>query len=246
MLVISPDRFLNDPLTTSSASIDKPSADFAPRACNWSFAWICASVPGLASAYFTESPLNRLNSVLLPVCTTSFLAPTSSVIVPVAASTVLTIPPTPRAFQSACCAACICAIALDFIRITRSALKLAVPSTALPVTSTRSPTAMSLNCPGVAVFRSVLPTPSCSTFAPLATLTVTACPVSVAIVKLLPAMVFTVPSLETGAAAAAAAGACACAAIPAHVPHAMEKTTPMRNAILSNPDLFPVAICILI
>jgi hypothetical protein len=26
----------------------------------------------------------------------------------------------------------------------------------------------------------------------------------------------------------------------------MEKTTPMRNAILSKPDLFPVAICILI
>ena len=55
---------------------------------------------------------------------------------------------------------------------------------------------MSENWLGFAVFRSVLPTASCKTFASLATLTVTVCPASVAIVSVPPAMVFTVPSSE--------------------------------------------------
>jgi len=37
-LAISPERSRNAPLTTSSACTCNPSADFFPRACNWSFA----------------------------------------------------------------------------------------------------------------------------------------------------------------------------------------------------------------
>ena len=53
----------------------------------------------------------------------------------------------------------------DFIKITRLAAKLPGASPAFTGASMRSPTAMSESCAGVAVFRSVLPTASCCTFA---------------------------------------------------------------------------------
>ena len=56
---------------------------------------------------------------------------------------------------------------------------------------------------------------------------------------MLPDTVFTVPSCDTDAAGA---GAWACAAIPKHAPPAMEHRSPALTAILSEIELFPIAI----
>ena len=158
-------------------------------------------------------------------------------------------PPTPRAFQSACCAACICAMSADFIRTTCRALKLAGASPALPVARTRSPTAMSVNWLGFAVFRSVLPTASCTTFAPLAHVD-----------RHRLAGVGGQRNCVAGNRLHRAELGCACRRRRSNrrrgclglgrgckaVAPARERKTPRQNAILSETDLFPVAICILL
>ena len=204
-LISSPERSWNDPLTTSAACTVNPSADFVPRACNWSFTCTCANAPGFAFSYFTESPAKRLNAVLLDVTTAIFFVPEVSVIVPLAGSMALTMPPTPFVFQSACWSACILAMSADFISTTCRALKLSAASPALTEARMRSPTAMSENWLGVAVFKSTLPTASTETFTPSGTVMVTVPPASVTTVRALPLIAFTVP--RCGGVAGAAAGA---------------------------------------
>ena len=172
-----------------------------------------------------------------------FLVPDVSVMVPLAGSTALTIPPTPFVCQSACSAACICAMSDDFIRITRTALNDAGVSPALPVTRMWSPAAISLNWTVVAAFKSVLPTGTCRIRAPGATVTAIVFPPSAAIVIELPETALTVPRSDSVEAAAAAAGAGAWATIEEPV---TRKISPTPSEIVSKRHLFRVAICILI
>ena len=174
---------------------------------------------------------------------TTFFAPDVIVIVPAAGSIALTMPPTPFTFQSACCAACICAMSADLITTTCRATKLSGVSPARTAARSRSPTAMSENCAGLAVFKSVLPTAICCTLAPSGTMIVTVGPASVASVTEVPDIAFTVPSLA-GIVAAAGAGAGVCAGSVGPIPPTTVKRIPRLNAILS--ELFRTAISILI
>ena len=80
------------------------------------------------------------------------------------------------------------------MRTTRTAVNGLAASPDLPVARIRSPTAMSDTAAGVAVFRSVLPTGSCTILTASERVTVTGWPESGATVIALPAMAFTVPS----------------------------------------------------
>ena len=105
----------------------------------------------------------------------------------------LTMPPTPFAVQSACWLACILAMSADFITTTCRAVNPSGVSPAFTEASTRSPTAMSENWAGVAVFRSVLPTASTEILVPSGTAMVTVGPPSVTTVSAFPEIAFTVP-----------------------------------------------------
>ena len=126
---------------------------------------------------------------------------------PLAASTALTIPPAPCCHPS-CSASRRFAMSVDFIRTSLRAVRPAAPSAGAPITRTRSPTARSVIVAGWAVFRSVLPAASCTTFVSPSRATATFSPLSVVRTRAVGLMVSIVPIWRAVACVVAVAGAC--------------------------------------